>query len=98
MLIRIVKMSFKPEKITEFIANFEDKKQHIRNSSGCRLLEMYRDKNQPNVFFTYSHWDSEEDLENYRNSELFKDIWAKTKVMFNDKPLAWSLDKVASLT
>ena len=33
----------------------------------------------------------------YRNSELFKSIWAETKVFFNDKPLAWSVDKVVSL-
>ena len=40
----------------------------------------------------------EEDLENYRHSELFQNIWAETKVFFNDKPLAWSVDKVVSLT
>ncbi|MFZ0490789.1 MAG: antibiotic biosynthesis monooxygenase, partial [Salegentibacter sp.] len=35
-------------------------------------------------------------LENYRNSELFKEVWAKTKVFFNDRPEAWSVDKVWS--
>ncbi|MFT5673230.1 MAG: hypothetical protein ACI9JT_001876, partial [Polaribacter sp.] len=37
------------------------------------------------------------DLENYRNTDLFKDVWAKTKVFFNDKPLAWSVDKKVTL-
>lgn len=97
MFVRIVKLSFQPEKIDTFLANFEKKKEFIRNFPGCRLLELYRDKNDTNVFFTYSYWDSEADLENYRHSELFKNIWAETKVFFNDKPFAWSVDKVVSL-
>lgn len=97
MFVRIVKMSFQPEKIEEFLNNFNSKKEFIRNSPGCRLLELYRDKTNPNIFFTYSYWDTEQDLENYRNSELFKGVWSQTKVLFNDKPLAWSVDKVESL-
>ena len=98
MFVRIVKMSFQPEKIPTFLENFDKKKENIRNFPGCRLLELYRDKTNPNIFFTYSYWDKEEDLENYRHSELFKNIWAETKVFFNDKPQAWSVDKVVSLT
>lgn len=97
MFVRIVKMSFHPEKIEQFLVNFNTKKEAIRNSEGCRLLELYRDKTNPNVFFTYSYWETEQDLENYRNSELFKGVWAQTKALFNDKPLAWSVDKVTSL-
>ncbi|CAM1353203.1 MULTISPECIES: putative quinol monooxygenase [Tenacibaculum] len=97
MFVRIVKMSFHSEKTEEFLANFNEKKEYIRKSSGCRLLELYRDKTNPNIFFTYSYWETEEDLENYRNSELFKGVWAKTKILFNDKPVAWSVDKLASL-
>ncbi|CAM1367019.1 Antibiotic biosynthesis monooxygenase [Tenacibaculum litoreum] len=97
MFVRIVKMSFQPEKIEEFLNNFNSKKEFIRNSPGCRLLELYRDKTNPNIFFTYSYWSTEQDLENYRNSELFKGVWAQTKVLFNDKPFAWSVDKVESL-
>ena len=97
MFVRIVKMSFHPENIQEFLVNFNQNKQNIRNSTGCRLLEMYRDKTDSNIFFTYSYWENEQDLENYRNSDLFKDIWAKTKPMFNDKPVAWSVDELVSL-
>ncbi|CAL2065423.1 antibiotic biosynthesis monooxygenase family protein [Tenacibaculum sp. 190524A05c] len=97
MFVRIVKMSFQPDKIPTFLENFDKKKEFIRNFPGCRLLELYRDKTNPSIFFTYSYWDKEEDLENYRHSELFQNIWAETKVFFNDKPLAWSVDKVVSL-
>ena len=97
MFVRIVKMSFQSEKIEEFLANFNTKKEFIRNSPGCQLLELYRDKNNSDIFFTYSYWDSEKDLNEYRKSELFKEIWSKTKVLFNSKPHAWSVEKKISL-
>ncbi|CAM1363124.1 putative quinol monooxygenase [Tenacibaculum soleae] len=97
MFVRIVKMSFHSEKIEEFLANFNTKKEFIRNSPGCQLLELYRDKNNSDIFFTYSYWETEQDLENYRNSDLFKGVWAQTKILFNDKPVAWSVDKTVSL-
>ena len=97
MFVRIVKMSFHKKHIDEFSSMFEAKKAFIRASKGCELLELYQDKNNPEIFFTYSYWENEQDLENYRNSELFKDVLAKTKVFFNDKPLAWSVDKKVSL-
>ena len=94
MFVRIVKMSFVPEKVDEFLSNFDNIKDKVRGYKGCNLLELYRDKQSPNILFTYSYWDTEQDLENYRNSELFKGIWAQTKALFNDKPEAWSVDKV----
>ena len=90
-------MSFDPSKIEEFLANFDAKKQHIRNFEGCEFLELYRDKQHTNIFFTYSFWRHENDLENYRTSELFKEVWAETKVLFNAKPEAWSVDKIHTL-
>lgn len=93
MFVRIVKMSFHSKFIEEFQKMFDEKKQFIRNSDGCQLLELYQDKNNPEIFFTYSYWNDESDLENYRNSDLFKKVWAQTKTYFNDKPEAWSVDK-----
>ena len=97
MLVRIVKMSFHEEHIPAFLENFELMKEKIRNSPGNRFLELYQDKYDPRIFFTYSYWESEEDLENYRRSELFYDVWTFTKKLFNAKPEAWSVDKLVSL-
>ena len=97
MFVRIVKMGFKEDKIEEFLNNFEQVKSNIRNFEGCQFLELYRDKNNRNTFFTYSYWVDENALENYRHSDLFKKVWAETKVHFNAKPEAWSVDKLVSL-
>lgn len=97
MLIRIVKMSIEPSKTEDFLINFEKNKIRIRHFEGCQFLELYRDKHNTNIFFTYSFWNAETDLNNYRESELFKNIWKKTKLCFNAKPEVWSVDKLTSL-
>lgn len=97
MFVRIVKMSFEKNHIETFLTNFHANKNAIRGFKGCKFLELYRDKYNTSVFFTYSYWNSEADLENYRGSDLFKSVWSKTKPLFNAKPEAWSVDKLASL-
>lgn len=97
MLVRIVKMSFHQENIPAFLENFELMKEKIRGSEGNRFLELYQDKNDKRIFFTYSYWETEQDLENYRQSELFYDVWEFTKKLFNARPEAWSVNKLVSL-
>ena len=97
MFIRIVKRSFHKENIPIFLENFDLMKEKIRNAEGNGLLELYQDKNNPCIFFTYSFWETENDLENYRKSALFDEVWSFTKKLFSDKPEAWSADKLVSL-
>ena len=97
MLIRIVKLTIREETISSFEQIFAERKEYIRNHKGCTLLELYRDKADPRVFFTYSHWDSDADLQAYRDSEFFKNVWSKTRQLFDEKPQAWSVQKIESL-
>jgi heme-degrading monooxygenase HmoA len=93
MFIRIVKMKFKEEHRAAFEENFERNKDKIRAFPGCQRLELLHDKNDPSIYFTYSYWNSDNDLENYRSSELFKGVWAFTKTLFDAKPEAWSVEQ-----
>lgn len=97
MIIRIVKMTFDPTRVSEFEAVFNAKKERIRAFPGCTHLELLRDADRANVYFTYSYWNAAADLETYRHSELFKATWAKTKPLFVDKPQAWSMDRLVQL-
>ncbi len=92
MITRLVKMHFAAENISAFIEIFETNKNFIAAFEGCESVELKRDANQPNIFFTISKWRSAEDLENYRKSQLFKGVWGKTKVLFAEKAEAWSLE------
>ena len=97
MFTRIVKMNFEKENISTFLKNFEEVKDKIRNFPGCCFLELYQDKNNEAIFFTYSRWKDESNLENYRNSELFKEVWSQTKPMFSERAQAWSVDTLVRL-
>lgn len=94
MLIRIVRMTFKPEGVADFLENFHANKESIRNFPGCHHLELWQDENKKNIFLTYSHWESEQRLNQYRDSELFKSVWTFTKVLFSEKPVAFSSRKL----
>ncbi|RAU82541.1 putative quinol monooxygenase [Pontibacter arcticus] len=94
MLIRIVRMTFLAEKTDEFLAIFESSKDKIKAFDGCNHVELLQDFNQPNVYSTYSLWDSEEHLNQYRRSELFGQVWPATKSLFAAKPETWSYRQV----
>lgn len=91
MITRIVKMTFREDAIDEFTALFTERKATIRGFEGCTHLELWRDHDATNIFFTYSKWNTEDDLNNYRFSPFFKDTWTKTKVLFAGKAEAWSV-------
>jgi len=91
VIVRIVKMTFKPELLPAFLEIFNLSAEKIRAFPGCMRLELLSDADNPAVLFTYSYWQDAQDLEAYRHSELFNETWAVTKVLFNAKPEAWSL-------
>ena len=91
MILRLVKMTFKSEEIDNFLDYFETIKDEIEKTPGIISLRVYQDNNNPNVVFTHSKWLSNSYLDLYRRSEFFGKVWPKTKAMFDDKPMAWSL-------
>lgn len=97
MIVRIVKLTFKTENIASFKQIFEETKGLIRNFEGCSNLELYQSIDDPGIFFTYSYWGSDDALQAYRQSELFKRVWGRTKILFKEKPRAWSLNKLQKL-
>lgn len=91
MIKRIVKLTFKSEHIDKFQEIFEQSKEKIAAFEGCHYVELLQQIDDERVFFTYSLWSDPSDLDRYRHSELFKDTWSKTKILFDDRPQAWSL-------
>ncbi len=85
-------MNFRADAREEFLAVFNANKQFIGGFEGCCSLQLLNEKSNPEVFFTISVWESEEHLNRYRDSELFGKVWGKTKLMFAEKPFAWTLN------
>ena len=92
MIKRIVKMSFELEEVEKFKAIYELNWHKIKGFEGCLHVELLQDRSSPSIFFTYSNWESENHLNIYRDSIVFKTVWASTKVLFNQKPEAWTLN------
>jgi len=93
MIIRIVKMTFKEDKLNDFLDIFRSSKEKILAFKGCRQVQLLKDKHNKYTFFTHSLWDSEAELNMYRNSAVFKYVWNNTKVLFDEPAQAWSLEE-----
>ena len=86
VLLRIVRMTFRPDGVTEFLSIFDESAARIRSFPGCHHLELWQDLDDPNAFTTYSQWDDDRALDAYRKSDLFTSTWARTKVLFAAPP------------
>ena len=82
MLIRTVRMTLRTEAVPAFLEMFEDVRTQIRAFPGCRHLELWQDEKFPNIFTSYSHWQSAEALERYRQSALFQEAWQTASAFF----------------
>ncbi|MCH8331285.1 MAG: antibiotic biosynthesis monooxygenase [Bacteroidetes bacterium] len=94
MIVRIVKMTFRPNEVSAFLEIFAEIKFKISSFEGCRKLELLHDNNDPRIMITRSLWDNEASLEAYRNSELFISTWTRTKALFDDKAEAWTMTDI----
>jgi len=84
-------MNFKRENLPAFFDLFSKVEDKIRNLPGCYSVELKQNISEPEQLITISKWDSEEHLNSYRDSELFRDTWSKTKKFFSGKAIAISL-------
>jgi len=95
MITRIVKLKFQEQYISKFKHFANDIENIIKSQEGCIDLELLQDISDPSIFFTYSKWDNENALNNYRKSDFFRNIWPQTKEWFSAKPEAWSVNSIA---
>lgn len=84
-------MEFEEERIPDFLNIFALSREKIRSFPGCMHLQLLQGEGDSCVFFTYSHWQNEDYLDTYRNSELFRGVWRRTRKLFRVAPKAWSL-------
>jgi autoinducer 2-degrading protein len=89
-------MEFEADKVPQFLTLFEKVKATIANFEGCTHVEVWQQANNPCVLFTYSHWENQNALDNYRHSDFFQRTWKITKALFTAKPIAWSVNKIAT--
>ena len=94
MIIRIVKLQLKPDYTALFCQKFDEINHQITAMPGCEGVSLLRDINNPSLFFTKSYWQTQADLEAYRNSDFFNLTWSLVKPFFAARAEAWSLQEV----
>ena len=81
-----------------FLDIFDLAKKQIRGREGCSGLEVLRSSENGIVtIWTISLWDSEDALDQYRRSDLFKQTWSAVKPLFSAKARAWTLTSIEEL-
>ena len=94
MITRLVKLSLQPEKAESFESIFYQTQSLIESFEGCQQTNLFKVAGTPYQYFTISYWQTEQDLENYRQSTLFKNVWAQVKPLFSAKAEAFTLEGV----
>ncbi len=90
MIERVVRMTFREELTGDFLKLFMERREKIRNFPGCQHLELWKDPSDPRVYITFSKWEGQEFLDQYRKSKLFKETWTRTRALFEERPVAFS--------
>ena len=93
MIVRFVKLEIQNQHIADFKRLTAGEKEEIVAFEGCTFLEILQDVNNKNLFFSHSHWQSEDALNKYRASAFFRGNWEQVKQWFAAKPEAWSLER-----
>lgn len=88
-------MKFQEEKIVEFLAFFSENKNTIQSFEGCTKVNLLQDKKDATIFFTYSIWEDEKYLEQYRQSDFFKKTWSTVTQWHAERAAAWSVEEIA---
>ena len=87
-------MEFETDKVEAFKSIFQENKSKIAAQEGCYGVQLLQDIHESNIFFTYSTWKSQAHLDQYRKTDLFQRVWAQTKALFCNKPIAWSVQEI----
>jgi quinol monooxygenase YgiN len=90
MIVRLVSLSFKPDKLEEFKQLYEEVVHQIRAHPGCLFVQLVTDTGGQGDCYTISHWRSQESLDAYPHSQFFRGVWPRIKEMLREKPWAQS--------
>ena len=90
MIVRLVKLEIQAEYAEQFAAFFQAEASQIQAWPGCHGVKAFRDVNQKSRFFTQSLWESEEALDQYRESDFFRKNWKTVKAWFAEPAQSWS--------
>lgn len=94
MLIRLVRMWFKPDNVDEFLRLYHAAYLTISSQPGCLGVRLVRQTDDPAAFATWSRWESAAALDAYRRSPFFRAFWPQVRTLFRQPAEAVSFEEV----
>ena len=94
MLIRLVRMYFRPDEVERFLTMYEQTRPIIASQPGCRSVQLVRQIDDPAAFATWSIWDDQAALDAYRRSEFFRSFWPEVRALFRAPAEAVSFEQI----
>ncbi|KRO75952.1 MAG: antibiotic biosynthesis monooxygenase [Bacteroidetes bacterium] len=92
MITRLVHLHISLDRCADFEAFVQPRMARIEAQPGCLGVRLLR--GEPGHYFTVSEWAEEKDLEAYRDSSLFAEIWPTVKPWFAAKAAAWTTTQI----
>ncbi|NEN24326.1 antibiotic biosynthesis monooxygenase [Cryomorpha ignava] len=90
MVIRIVELHIHRDRLEKAQLLLAEVAPNVRKMDGCSHLNILEGLNNNAHITTYSYWKSEDHLNAYRQSNVFKTFWGEIKPLFAMPARAWS--------
>ena len=93
MITRIIKLRLK-DSTDEFIKYINSIHDEIFQFTGCHNMEVLNDKDDPKVFFIYTIWKNETELNKFRNSSFNRNFWNTLQDLCESRPEVWTVENI----
>ena len=81
MITASITIHGQPEKRTEILQTIKGIKDHLGSDTKCSKVMVYQDIDDGNTFFFVEDWPTEDDLNDYLSSRLFKVLLGLTPIL-----------------
>ena len=88
----MVRLTFSPETVDAFDEMYVQFEARIEAWPGCQMVRSMKVPGQPCQRATLSFWETQNDLDAYRKSTLFGEVWPATKAFCAAPPEAQSYE------
>lgn len=92
MILRIVKIKIDEVKIDTFKLFMKNLRNEKLRLKGCLHFDYFHEKKNKNIYYTYTIWENEKHLNQYKKSELFKKVISTLNSLSIEEPRAWTIE------
>ncbi len=96
-MVRVVLLKFHSDQVKDALDKLNSIAPKVRAQRGCKFLEISQGFHDKSEIITYSYWESQNDLNVYRQSDFFRAFWKDIRVNFQEPARAWSVESCVRL-